>query len=83
MHLAVYLHNTHTAVQLVRISAVVQMEECEHLRQIIKELSQSRAKVQKTMVDLEEQYSALQKEYFRCALRSCSMLGFGACALVT
>jgi len=39
--------------------------ECEHLRQIIKELSQSRAKVHKNKVDLEEQFVALQKEYVR------------------
>lgn len=44
----------------------LQSRECEHLRQIIKELSQSRAKVQKTKVELEEQYVALQKEYVRC-----------------
>jgi hypothetical protein len=45
----------------------LQDRECEHLRQIIKELSQSRAKVQKTKVELEEQFVALQKEYYRCA----------------
>ncbi|KAI8464095.1 MAG: hypothetical protein J3K34DRAFT_127278 [Monoraphidium minutum] len=39
--------------------------ECEHLRQIIKELSQSRAKVAKAKVDTEESYLALQKEYLR------------------
>eukprot|EP00775_Hariotina_reticulata_P004070 gene4070-4317_t len=39
--------------------------ECEHLRQIIKELSQSRSKAHKTKVDLEEQFAGLQKEYYK------------------
>ncbi|KIZ01998.1 hypothetical protein MNEG_5961 [Monoraphidium neglectum] len=39
--------------------------ECEHLRQIIKELSISRARVQKNKVEMEESYAALQKEYLR------------------
>jgi hypothetical protein len=43
----------------------LQERECEHLRQIIKELSQSRSKAHKTKVDLEEQFAGLQKEYYR------------------
>lgn len=39
--------------------------ECEHLRQIIKELSESRARVHRHKVDLEESYTQLQKEYLR------------------
>lgn len=50
------------------LSLPAQERECEHLRQIIKELSQSRAKVQKTKVQLEEQFVALQQEYYRCVL---------------
>ena len=42
-----------------------QEEECEHLRQIIKELSHARHVVAKTKVEMEEQYVALQKEYLR------------------
>jgi hypothetical protein len=46
-------------------------QECEHLRQIIKELSQSRSKAHKTKVELEEQFAGLQKEYYRWVLSSC------------
>jgi hypothetical protein len=47
------------------MSAPSQERECEHLRQIIKELSQSRSKAHKTKVELEEQFAGLQKEYYR------------------
>jgi hypothetical protein len=47
-------------------SLPLQERECEHLRQIIKELSQSRSKAHKTKVELEEQFAGLQKEYYRC-----------------
>jgi hypothetical protein len=46
-------------------SHALQEEECEHLRSIIKEMSHSRQAVAKTKVELEEQYAALQREYFR------------------
>jgi hypothetical protein len=46
----------------------LQERECEHLRQIIKELSQSRSKAHKTKVELEEQFAGLQKEYYRWAV---------------
>jgi hypothetical protein len=42
-----------------------QTDECEHLRQIIKELSESRARAHKGKVALEESHAALQKEYMR------------------
>lgn len=54
-----------TEVKYLRDMYGKKARECEHLRCIIKELSQSRARVQKTKVELEEQYVALQKEFFR------------------
>lgn len=52
-------------LRVVKEAYAKKERECEHLRQIIKELSQSRCRVQRTKVELEEQFAALQKEYFR------------------
>ncbi|KAF6264086.1 hypothetical protein COO60DRAFT_1634754 [Scenedesmus sp. NREL 46B-D3] len=54
-----------TEVKYLRSAFTKKEQECEHLRQIIKELSQSRSKAHKTKVELEEQFAGLQKEYYR------------------
>eukprot|EP00878_Enallax_costatus_P003865 GHUV01004082.1.p1 GENE.GHUV01004082.1~~GHUV01004082.1.p1 ORF type:complete len:248 (+),score=67.73 GHUV01004082.1:276-1019(+) len=54
-----------TEVSFLKTAYNKKERECEHLRQIIKELSQSRSKAHKTKVDLEEQFAGLQKEYYR------------------
>jgi len=54
-----------TEVTFLKGQLTKKEEECEHLRQIIKELSHARHVVAKTKVEMEEQYVALQKEYLR------------------
>jgi chromosome segregation ATPase len=54
-----------TEVNFLKAAYNKKERECEHLRQIIKELSQSRSKAHKTKVELEEQFAGLQKEYYR------------------
>eukprot|EP00879_Flechtneria_rotunda_P011876 GHRR01012405.1.p1 GENE.GHRR01012405.1~~GHRR01012405.1.p1 ORF type:complete len:166 (+),score=44.58 GHRR01012405.1:340-837(+) len=53
-----------TEVKYLKSAYSKKERECEHLRQIIKELSQSRSKAHKTKVELEEQFAGLQKEYY-------------------
>lgn len=60
-----YLHACILPLTRLLVLLYTQERECEHLRQIIKELSQSRSKAHKTKVELEEQFAGLQKEYYR------------------